>query len=520
MLPLSVGLFLLAGCAGGKQSRGDLEKTPITTPELPDIEQARGSIVYGSPDSISRGYQLLRNSPAGNSPEGEELIYAAENLMRLLYPRVSFELSISIAPGDSLYPAILEDVKKGEFTVLIEDWNSPLPLNVASCAALFSDDSQVLILCEIAAKAVLQSEIERGSVVPYYIRGIIEKKRGNFEAALSLLKEAYDEDPSVYSAKWEAAKLLRVLNKHETALPLLEDLTERFPEDIDFLMELSSCCLDMGMVEKALNTINRIDITENEEQYDEFLLKKSEIQEAAGDINAAVETIEELKKRNPEDLEVLKRLGMLILRQDKIEKGITVLELAAEKGLEDLEVYKRLLAYYNEQQLWSEAKTITDKVYEELDDIRFIAVAANVYRQVGEHEKARVLAKRLVDKEPENAGYLAVYAQTLVSLNEFEEAENVLRSALSYSGSRQQRSELFYLLSLTVEGKDARAEMLQNALFENMENVDALMAISYLYRKSGEYKKAYRYIKQAAALAPDNRDVMNLYAEMEGLLGD
>lgn len=519
-VPLLLAAVLAAGCVTNGGQPEEPGKTPINQTELPGVREARELIIYGSPDSLLKAYNLLRSSPAGNSPEGQKLVYITEQLMQILFPRISFEAGVSFVPSTSVYPQIFEDVKEGEFSVLLQDWDSALMLLAVSCAALYTDDQEVLTLCSAAARAASGNNDGKESVLPPYILGIIGKKREKFENALAQLKRSYTRDDSMYPAKWESVKILRRTGGNGMALLLLEELVRDFPRDIQFQLELSSCYLDTGSVRKAMEAIGGIDIQEEHDRYDEYLLLKSRIEEAAGRTEAAADTAELYRQRNPDNLSAVKRYGMLLLELGKTEKGIAVLEIALGKGLDDRAANRKLLAYYAENEMWEEAEEIADRLYDALEEAEFIALSAGVYMQLGRYERAEELAERLVRIGPENAGYYALYAEVLAALGKRAEAETAVETALSYSTSRQQRSNLYLLLGRIAEERKKKAEMLQNALFENMENVKALLEIAYLYRGSGEFRKAYRYIKQAAVLAPDNKRVRNLYAELEGLIGE
>jgi hypothetical protein len=52
-----------------------------------------------------------------------------------------------------------------------------------------------------------------------------------------------------------------------------------------------------------------------------------------------------------------------------------------------------------------------------------------------------------------------------------------------------------------------------------MKNLDALMAISDEYSQIGDYGKAYRYLKQAAAIDPDNIRIRKRIEEVEAIIG-
>ena len=252
LFPIIIAAVISVGCATNNTQQEDLGKTPIVQKELPDVEKARVLIAFGSPETLREAYELLRSSFAGNSPEGQKLVYIAEQMMQILYPRIPFDAGVSLEPSNSDYPEIFEDVRQGQFSILMQNWDSTLMLHVVSCAALYTNDNDVLTLCGAAARAALRNGATSESVLSPYILGIIEEKRENYKDALEYYKESYKEDSSVYPAKWNSVRILRATDENGKALSLLKELVQDFPDDIEFQLELCSCYLDLGSVKSAL----------------------------------------------------------------------------------------------------------------------------------------------------------------------------------------------------------------------------------------------------------------------------
>ena len=85
----------------------------------------------------------------------------------------------------------------------------------------------------------------------------------------------------------------------------------------------------------------------------------------------------------------------------------------------------------------------------------------------------------------------------------------IIETQLPIEKDAVKKSELYYLKSLVSDSEDEKLQALRSALFEDLQNIEALMGITRLYLETGDIRKAFRYIKQAAALDPENLEILN-----------
>ena len=60
-----------------------------------------------------------------------------------------------------------------------------------------------------------------------------------------------------------------------------------------------------------------------------------------------------------------------------------------------------------------------------------------------------------------------------------------------------------------------KLDSLRQSLFENLQNLDAIIAIADAYYELGEKRKSYRYLKQALILVPDDELIRERLRKLE-----
>lgn len=510
--------FLCFACAGMQEKEpASSEKTLISGKELPELTEARTLIEFGSPESILSAMDILQRSPAGNSRAGRELLFIAESMLAVVYPELGYTISVSIELPETIFPQLFKDVREGRFSPLIEDWDSFLKLTVASCAALRSSDKDVLILCGAAAGAA--EGMEQRSVLPSYILGVVTRKQENYETALSMFLSALGIDGSCYPAKWEAARIYRKFAEHEQALPLLQSLVEQFPDTERYSFELAGCYLDLGVPESAEKVLEALDFDEQSDSFNEYIDLRAAAAAEKGEYLQAAEYLELLHNRMPGDLDILERYGMALLDAGQKDTAVSFLEKAVEKGTENPDVLRPLFLYYYDRGDYRSARTVADNHFGMFQDRKTLMMMLKMYLELRDFGQALLAAEKLYPAAAEDPEFLSLYAQALIEEELYGRSREILELALERAGSAQLRSRLHYLRSRITGDRQRRLQLLQEALFENMQNLEALTAISDEYAQIGDYKKAYRYMKQAAALAPENDAVIKRLEELEVIIG-
>ncbi|MEW5818388.1 MAG: tetratricopeptide repeat protein, partial [Spirochaetota bacterium] len=135
------------------------------------------------------------------------------------------------------------------------------------------------------------------------------------------------------------------------------------------------------------------------------------------------------------------------------------------------------------------------------------------------YDAALGFSQKLYSLNPGSIEFMLPHIRALIANGKDKEAEALIAKALALPDiPRQIKSEVLYLAGLIQTNLNTKIEYLQSALFENLQNVEALIAISAAYENSGDFRKAYRYLKQAAALNPANENVNLKLKELDKLI--
>lgn len=127
------------------------------------------------------------------------------------------------------------------------------------------------------------------------------------------------------------------------------------------------------------------------------------------------------------------RLGMLYLKQGEFSKAEEIFKQLIAKVVDDAIFHSNLGRALYEQEKFEEALGAYLKAIE-IDSSRpgrFLS-AAEVYRQIGDKDKAQKMYKQALELDPSNIEYLLTFAHFLIEENLFEKAQFYLDKVLKH----------------------------------------------------------------------------------------
>ena len=131
---------------------------------------------------------------------------------------------------------------------------------------------------------------------------------------------------------------------------------------------------------------------------------------------------------------------------------------------------------------------------------------------LGDFDRAIQYARSL-ERAEGGAQPLALEARSLVASGRLDQAMEVVTHALAIAGTPALRAELLYIRSTA--GSDDPMHDLRSALLVDAENQEALVAISDLFARQQDFRKAAAFAKQASELAPQNASLALKAAELQ-----
>lgn len=512
--------LVLPGCAGAPPSetaRVNGTKTQIQQKEPPVVTEARKLIRFGTPDSIREGVDILTDSPAINSEAGERLAFAGWAIHTLVYPRIEFSPEVrEPEDGDNLL-SLYRDAERGEFSPFLESWDVFLEIVITSLAVLKSDNPDILTLGGLAAQSALGQDVE--SVLPSYVLGVVAEKEGRFEDAVSRYTDALGTGSSCYPAREGLVRILIEQRRYEAALEQLDALIEEFPRRQDIAFSRAEVLNSLGRYEDVREAVRAIEERfGGEVDRGRVLLLEAQRLLGMNKPREALNVLEPVTGDETVSADVLAAAGRAAAGAGELDAAVRYLRRAVEGGDAGPATRELLFRTAVNAEMWDTALPLVENVLTRNSSRAVRFAAARLYLETGAVAESLELSGPLYEEYPDNPEFLLIYIRGLMLANRGTEALPIIERGLGFIGDRQIRSTLHYLAGRLYGSRDRRIEAFQAALFENMKNSNALIALSDEFAAIGEYLKAYRYMTQARALLPDNDSVRLRIEELEALI--
>ncbi len=540
-------MLILFGCTSASDTRESTE-IGVSSSELDILETCKRNLSIASPDTLRSAISLLSESDAGKSEAGLEYAYIAAELMAHAYPVILGDRMIPEAPAGSIYPDIFAKIESGLVPDVSQKDITFLTVLTVPAAVLYTEDD---IVEQTSLEFINQAiQMNNKSVLPLYLRGLINERRGRYDEALTDYSKALELDPSTYPAEMGLARIYIRTGKNDAAVEIMDLLSAQYPFSTEILITAAETRLLIKDYSGALDYSSAVLRTEPDnpeilllrariflEQHNlqqarrlidvlarmpyetpGFYLVKSGIERAAGDNLSALNTLEQARKKYAGDKSIEEAYGAVLMltgRKDEAREILTGEGRSDDAGVEGLIV---LIDDAIEMEDWNAASEYATRLIEADGSLKAGLAAWKAWYAQSNYEKALSIAGGLYERFPDSSDASIIFIRTLISMNRRLQAERILEQRIPLEKDAEKRSVLYYLKSLIELTDDARLQSLRSALFEDLQNIDALISISRLYTAMGDVRKAYRYIKQAAALAPANQEIKREMAEIEGML--
>lgn len=537
----------LAGCESVSDTPGSTELS-VSSVQLDILETCRRNLGIASPDTLRSAIGLLEESNAGKSEAGTEYAYIAAKLMHLVYPVAMGGRIIPEPPGGSFYPEVFASIESGYYPEIEQDDISFFSVLCAPVVVLYTSNKTA----EIQSMDNIEQAINMNekSILPLYLRGFIHERNGRFEDALADYSAALDLDPSCYPAETGMARIYVQTGRNEAAVEIMDMLTAQYPFSTSMLvsaaknrylikdyagaLDYSAEILRMEPDNPQIQVLRAqiflkqenyqqagrlIDVLERmDHRVPEFYFIKSEVEKSNGDNFSALNTLERGRETFPDNKDIEEAYGAVLMlagRRDEAREILTGGNGTGGTGFEGLIV---LIEDAIETEDWKAAAEYAQRLEAEDNSLKAGKAVWKAWYTQDNLEKALLSAESLYKLYPEAADSVIIYTRTLISLNRRLQAERILNKHLPSEDDPVKKSELYYLRSQISDSEEDKLQALRSSLFEDLQNIEALVGISRLYIDMGDIRKAYRYMKQATALAPDDEEIRAEMVEIEGLL--
>ncbi len=521
------------------------EAVSIEDTALKNIEESKTLIESGMPGALLHARKLLAEADLTNTEQGGELDYIASALLSLIYPYSSDPYGTGVSLKSSIYPELVETVRNGTVPVINEENTSYFTLMLSSAVVFYSTESDVF---ERAAEIADQLfSFSPGSLYPLLIKAKISEEEGDFNESLKDYQTVLEKAEDCYPAAFGEAVIYLKQGEYSKAVDILEGLYSRYPEGKEIRDLLIDSYIGTGETGKANTLLEKVLSAEPENV--ELALKKARLSLDSGQIERAekltdifeasrgvsAESLairvkilsskgryreaEGLFEEHKDLLEGSPRLSVLyaqiLVNTGKYDEGLLFLEKELVRNPGNRILSEMLLEIYIKKDRWNDALSVVSQLLADQPSLKIQREGVVVYYTMKLFNKAMVLNEKILSSGESDLEDYIYRTKLLLNKGLKDTALKELSNWIDKSELPHERSTLYYYKSLCTDDLETKKEFLQQALFENLQNIDAIISLADLYTQQGEYRKAYRYLKQAVILDPANSAVRKKLKEVE-----
>ncbi len=246
------------------------------------------------------------------------------------------------------------------------------------------------------------------------------------------------------------------------------------------------------------------------ETADDILLS-GELAEASGDTASAEAAYRRLLAVDPQNHDAAAALTHLLLHQQKPDQAEALLTAALAKDPDNPTLNTQLASLYEQQNKTAQALPIVEKLHSaHPDDPAITRLLARIYSRDQQYDSAAPLYAKLVASSPNDLSLLDDYADTLIRLKRFAEAEDLLKRATANPSAFSTKDDLGNAAShlafaasanndptTTLQALTLRATVLPNS-------ASSLFLEATAHDKLHQFKQATDLYKQFLSVANGN----------------
>ncbi|MGD8881048.1 MAG: tetratricopeptide repeat protein [Desulfobacterales bacterium] len=371
----------------------------------------------------------------------------------------------------------------------------------------------------------------------YFTEAQIQRRMGNLDKTIVLLKKAIEMDPDSLYLKRELATVYLQSKEDDNAIGVLEDIFEEHPDDVRSLILYGGIQQVRKNNEEAINAYEKVIVHDPQQEKVYSLLGGMYFE--AGKLDQAKRVFDQLIDQFPESHAGHFFLGKIYAEQGKLAAAEKEFKRTLELQPDLLEPRFELLKLYNNQNKNEKIIQIYRDILErnpgnvraamELGYYHYShgrkAEAEAIFEKLGKRSisEFEVIIKTIqlyIDKKKYDEG-IVVLQGMLKAVPESPDIHHIL--GIAFYGKKDNQNALGHFRKVTSESRFYEDAVVHAAfiLSENKQNDEAIMLLSdavknepknaefkyYLgtfYEEDEQFEKAEVAIQEAIELEPDN----------------
>lgn len=545
LFPVLLGLTFCSTTPSSDNSTNQTDISVSIDHDVIILENIRLLVEDGSLSSLSQALFLLETENVGESEQGEYLKFVAGSLLKLVFPFSEESNTRIINPKSGMQAEIVKKAGEGEILEIPNKDVSFFTLLLSSTAALYTNSEAVMERSIEILETIYSSDSK--SYLLIYIRSFLFEKQHLYNQAFVGYSESLKNDPFSYPSEMGAIRILirngeykkalkhieNIQSKYndyvelsylvidsfignndlEKAFVLISDLLSENPDDIVLTLKYADILQKQGQNSRAVNILNSIEATNGVSLLSvriraSILVNEGEYVEALGFLKKAMENYQE-------DPELRNLYGNILLLTGKEGEGREYLENSLLLNPDSLESLRLLTEEAITSESWIRAVEFIEELLEKEGSDKYLRYAVEIYYNLGNNIKAIEYNLKIINNgKPLHLDYYNYVDMFLADGKTSLVTENVDKW-IKKSNSSIDKSYFYYLKSLALVDPYAKLDVLRQALFENLQNLEAIIAISDAYYNLDEKRNSYRYLKQALILVPGDEFIKEKIRKLE-----
>ncbi len=313
-----------------------------------------------------------------------------------------------------------------------------------------------------------------------------------------------------YSIK---ARFLAKIEQFESALQNINKAIEFHPNYPDHMLFKAVILLNLEKYDDALLIAEKFFEKEEELGYHNF---KSNVLLSKGDIDGAIEELEQAIKEDPMDINLLHNKVYLLIRKEKLDEALELIFELRKIYPNDAGLYSFEGEIYTYKNQFKKALKIYDIVIklDPSDYLSFGAKGAILHNNLNDSEEALINVNKGLDIKPYAKDLLYNKIIILDNLKKFDDAIDVANKALELYASNLEFIDLKANILVELDRIDDSTELVKKLIKIDPYFGDYYNTYGKIFLKTKEYEKAIMKFGKAIELSHDDKILDNVYISL------
>lgn len=371
----------------------------------------------------------------------------------------------------------------------------------------------------------------------YFTAAQVQRKRGNLDKAIVLLRKAIELDPDSPYLQRELATIYLQNKEGAKAIAVLEDLLRQHPEDIKALIIyggtkqvrkenqdaiaayekilsldpkqervyslLGNLYLETGDDTRAMATFRRLIENFPRSYAGHFYLGR--IHAKLGNLDHAEREYKKALELVPERQEPRFELIKLYKDQGKTTKIIQLYENILRSNPNNIRAAIELGLYYHQQGMTQKARKILQKLgVRSQNEFEVIINVIQLYIDPKQYDDALVVVKGMQKGLPDSPDLNHLAGIAYYQLKDYDQAIAHFKKVTPQSRFFQDAVVHVAFILQEKEKNEEAIKFLTAAVEKDPENSDFKYYLGTFYEETGDFESAEKYIRQAIDKEPEN----------------